>query len=188
MPLSVVGEPDESERLLHFLASSPLPGSECFVASEHFNVDWRKDNVQITFTSGVFREIFLKEVEEKNSYGKPKKNIPPGKIEKDIPPGEMRTFLLQKPSTNGPIIHALGQTHEIHLADLWAAFKKQPKGEVGTLATNNETTNVSYIRDIQGQLWAIRAYWYGFGEYWRVEAYPRMSKEAWPADSLIVSR
>lgn len=136
--------------LLELVGSIAVPATaEKFVAHKRFVVDTNdKAGVKIAWLGVNFKEWFL------------------GKTEEAIGESELRYHKLLKSSLDAPIIATLGgeEKVEIALAQMFSLLEKQGDSEQGVFLTNGYA-NIFYIRDINGVLRAVHAYWYGDGWY-----------------------
>lgn len=159
-----------ASNLLELVAKATVPGTERFVATDHFKVDTsRKAKVKIAFLWGNFRNNFLEKVEE------------------DVPASELKIHKLLKGSLDAPIISELDEKHESYLSDLWAMLEKQPNGEKGDLLTNRYA-NIFYVRDVKGALWAVLADWGSARGGWSLDALSVEGSGRWRAGRQVVSR
>lgn len=112
-----------------------------------------------------------------------------GKVEKDIAPTKLRAYRLKKDSVDGPIIDDLGgkEAAETTVAEMVDLMKRQGRGQKGILLTNGYA-NIFYIKDINGQMWAVRCRWDSDGRYWLVAAYSVTDPFKWLAGRRVVSR
>lgn len=97
----------------------------------------------------------------------------------------VRFHTLRRPSADKHIIDALGDRHEIRLADLWCVLKKQANGEEGVLLIN-AIPNIFYVRDSTGVLGAVDVVWGGAG--WEIGASPVEGDRQWPSGARVLSR
>ncbi len=168
--ISVVSEGVKPKKLLEPVARFDAFSMAKFVAAEHFRVDiGRKAKVQITFLWDNFSMYFVP------------------KIEEDVPAGELNVSKLLEPSLDARIIAELGERHETYLADLWSLLKQQPNGESGPLLTDGKG-NIFYIRDANGTLWTVNAFWNsGYGG-WYLYIRSVESLRRWCDGLRVVSR
>lgn len=135
--------------LLDFINTITIPATtKSLVAKDKFVINIsRKAKAKIGFLGGNFKEWFLS--------GN-------GKIEDPIAETTLRYVNLRKPSVDAPIIAELSgkERAETTLSELYALLEKQCHGEDGPLLTNGYA-NIFYVRDQNGALRAVRAYWSG---------------------------
>jgi len=141
-----------------------------FVARKHLVVDTgRKAKVKISYLGDNFCLWFLDKVEE------------------PFIGSELRYGRLRKLSVDAPIIAELGgeEKAETTLTELWQALEKQPNGNRGDLLTDG-CANIFYIRDVNGVLRAVYAFWFGVG--WFVFADSVVSPHRWLGGFQVFSR
>ncbi len=154
------------------------PAVEEFRAIDHFRITPDKDRktaeVVIGYIGDNFRNAFLQG---------------DGKIEENIPAGKLQINKLRRASVDGPIIAELGceALAETTLAEMFHAMKLQGRGQKGALLTNG-CANIFYVRDTEGNLWAVCCYWDSAYEDWRVGAYSITAPRQWRADSQVFVR
>ena len=91
-----------------------------------------------------------------------------GKVERNVQGTTLVVNHLEKSALDKDIRDELGSDkEEITLAHLFELLKKQSKGESGAFLTNG-LANIFYVRDINGNLWAVLAVWRSGG--WDVRA------------------
>ncbi len=157
-------------KLLESVTTLAFPGTKRFAAADRFKVDIsKKAKVKIAFLWDNFRNNFVE------------------KIEENVPAGDVRVHKLVKSSVDKPIIAELGDAHETHLADLWAMLERQPNGEKGDLLVNGYA-NIFYVKDKNGNLWAVDAGWHAGRGGWDVGADPVSDSGRWRGGSRVVSR
>jgi hypothetical protein len=155
--------------LLEFVTTVDVVGIDEFVARDKFREGKTVDGVKIYWIGGNFKINF------------------DGKTEKDIAPAILHIHKLKKNSVDRPIRNNVGaDNEETALSQFWELLKKQGQGQAGALLVNG-WANIFYIRDQNGTLWAVRAFWYSGGG-WYVEAASVTSPVKWSADRQVVSR
>lgn len=155
--------------LLELVTTSEVAGVSSFIAEEKFREGKTTDGVKTVWFNDNFKKNFL------------------GKREQSIAPATLRIQKLKKDSFDAPILAELGDAAETTLAQLWELLKKQGSGQKGTLLVNG-WANIAYIRDKNGNLWAVRAGWDSAYDGWDVSALSVGSPGRWIAGSLVVSR
>lgn len=164
--------------LLEPLKTVELPEVKVFKAKEAFTItpdqDRKTAKVIIGYISDNFRNAFLEG---------------DGKIEENIPEAKLRIFKLKKASVDGPIIADLGgeSVVETTLAEMFEAMKLQGHGQKGALLTNGYA-NIFYIRDTEGNLWAVSCRWRSDDECWVVRAFSITNPTQWNAGSRVLVR
>jgi len=141
----------------------PVPGVQYFVAKDHLkaaNVGWTGDN---------FKRLFLNNVEE------------------NVHEAKLTVSRLERASLDASILTELGDKAEVKLSCLFDLLKKQSKGEDGVLLANGYA-NIFYIRDADGNLWAVYADWDSGDHCWGVEAYSVESPFGWRDGDHVFSR
>lgn len=160
----------EPEPLLDFVATATISATTGpFIAKDHFVKDTsRKAHVKIFYLGGNFKAWFL------------------GK-EEPFGGSTIRYAKLSRSSADGPIISELGgeEMAETTLAEIYSFMVQQPNGEGGTLLTNGYA-NIFYVRDVNGVLRAVDAYWGDGG--WYVNACPVTDPRGWRDEDQIFSR
>jgi hypothetical protein len=93
------------------------------------------------------------------------------KIDEFISDATVVPLRLKQSDTDSNIIADLGgkEAAETSLSDLWKKLLAQPNGQPGELLTNG-FWNIFYIKDVTGELRAVRVYWGSGG--WRLYAFP----------------
>jgi len=79
------------------------------------------------------------------------------------------------------------RSYSTTLVDLWAMLEKQPGGEEGALLVNGYA-NIFYIHDVEGNLWAVGAYWNSDVGGWCVYASSVEYPYGWLDGRRVVSR
>lgn len=131
--------------LLKRITTVMVPAAQRFVAKDHLkdaNVGWM---------GGNFKKFFLDKVEE------------------GVPEAKLAVSRLERASWDAPILAELGDKAESPLSYLFDLLTKQSKGEDGVLLTNGYV-NILYVRDTDGNLWAVYANWNSDTPDWNVEA------------------
>lgn len=151
-----------TEKLLESVASFKVPGAKEFVAKKRFVVDTSENaRVRISWLGGNFNAKFLP------------------KTERNIVEAELKLSKLRTASLDPPIITEMGERAEISLCDFYETLAHKQ-------AIRDFTWVVGYVRDIEGILWAVSAFWYDDG--WGVEAYSVGNPDGWHAGGEFVSR
>jgi hypothetical protein len=141
--------------------TSSLPGSDKFLAGEHFREDISAHSaVRIAWLGATFKQRFVSMVE----------NTPVR--------ATLRAFRVSRPARVAEIAAALGDRRETKLSELWCLLARQPNGESGLLLTTS-TPNLFFIRDGGGVLWTVDALWGGAG--WEIGASSIDGDRQWPA-------
>ena len=153
--------------LLKPVATVSIPAVSRFVAKDHFTVG--TSEVKIGWLGDNFREHFL------------------AKVEKRVPTIDLAISTLVSGSLDAPILAELSDKAETTLASLWHLLCQQRSGQAGALLTNGYS-NIFYIRDTGGVLWAVNARWNVSYGGWDVEAFPVGGPRRGNAGRLVVSR
>ncbi len=115
-----------------------------------------------------------------------------GKIEENVPATKLAVHTLTRSSLDGPIQDELGSHRvEIALAYLYEMISRQPKGESkgkDKFLLTNGYANFSYICAINGERWAVYAYWYSVSREWSVDANSVAGPFPWVAGGQVVSQ
>jgi len=151
-------QPDPQTRLMQALEDVVVPATTGpFVVKDHFK---KGASLQFSTIWGEFRSRFF------------------GKIENPMPEVRMRKYKLLRLAPDGPIIAELGGESSVasSLSIAFAIMRCQANGEAGILQTNG-FANIFYVRDIPGELCAIRIGWASDG--WVVDAIPVQDPLAW---------
>ncbi|MFC1656939.1 hypothetical protein ACFL14_03205 [Patescibacteria group bacterium] len=177
--LKKLAKPRPKSDLLETLKNMiKFPAIEKFRAIDHFkitpNEDRKTAEVVIGWISDNFRNLFLQ--------GE-------GKIEENIPAGKLQLNKLKRASVDGPIIAELGGETlvETTLAEMFYAMKLQGRGQKGALLTNGYA-NIFYVRDTEGNLWAVYGDWRSGYECWHVSAYSITDPARGDADDQVLVR
>ena len=153
----------EKSGLLERVASIAVPAIQRFVAEnclKEANVGW---------TGSAFDRLFRHNVEE------------------GVPESELVASQLKGASLDVPILTELGDKAEIPLAHMFHLLRQQAHREEGILLTNGYA-NIFYVRDRNGTLWAVSAFWFSVYRYWNVEAYSVGSPDRWSGGYQVFSR
>ncbi|MEX0934910.1 MAG: hypothetical protein WDZ70_01115 [Candidatus Paceibacterota bacterium] len=163
-------------RILDFVKKTTARGAERFITKDKF-LEGETDGVLIARISDNFTLNLL------------------DKIEVNVEDAKLNIHRLREQSYDMPIIHELGgeKIVETSLSHFWSLLKRQGHGGDGDLLTNGYA-NIVYVRDSQGILWAVRAYWHSndprIRRGWRIEAYPvELVKDpfGWDIDLQVIS-
>lgn len=150
-----------------------IPTITSFRASEHFVVDMSPEaKVKIYHLDEKFKINFLPKIESSKV------------VAEDLAINK----LIEEKAFDPAIITALGGEAkvEITLGQFFAVIAKQPKGEEGPLLTYGPP-NVGYIRNINGDLWAVCGQWCPEG--WFLSAMPLSTGPCyWTAGCQFLSR
>ncbi len=141
----------------------PVTGSTRFVAKDHFT----RENGFYPWDN--FKDHFLDKVEE------------------NISDTTLAIHRLEKPAVDAQIRKELGQKREeITLTHFFDLLKKQSKGENGHLLTNGYA-NIAYIRDKNGVLWVVFAFWLSVRLCWDVNARSVEHPDGWGDGRQVLS-
>lgn len=154
--------------LLKLVTTITTAAVEIFSVQEKFRVG-EQDGVKIGGLGENFQRVFG------------------SKVEKGVAQATLRIHKLLQSSVDGPILAELGDTAETTLAQIWEMLKKQGHGQKGDLLTNGYA-NIFYVKDDDGNFWAINCNWYSYYGDWYVEAYPVTDPNQWNDDRQFVSR
>lgn len=148
-----------ANKLLEFVTSVTVPSVKRFVADDHFKHDETVDGVKV-YLGDNFKKHFR------------------GKTEEDVAGCDIRVHKLLRASRDLGIRHEIGEDNEeTYLAHLWHFFKL--RGDKGGWF-------IFYIRDAEGVLWAVNAFWFGDG--WSVGADSVENRNRWRAGDCACSR
>ena len=142
-----------------------------FVAREHFVVDTsRKARVKIVWLGDDFDNWFLNKTEApaagaKLDYARLTRLMTDDEIRKEIGAG----------------------CEETTLAAIWALMERQLNGESGILLTNGYA-NIFYVRDTNGVLRAVGAFWLARAGGWYLSADSVSSPSRWYDGRRVFSR
>jgi hypothetical protein len=157
--------------LLEVVTTISLSATPKFVAIDNFKVNTaRRAPVKISYLGSNFTAHFL---------------AGEGKTEDPADAVELTVRKLLKNSLDKPIMDELGEKTETTLAQFYEALRLQRGGKRGALLTDG-WWNIFYIRDADGTLWAVRAYWRGGG--WGLRATSVAGPSAWRAGRQVGSR
>lgn len=148
--------------LLTFISCVTVAATQKFVAKDFFNP-------KKFYLGDNFKAWFL------------------GKIEEPQAEMELRRHTLLRRSRDLPIITELGgeEKGETTLSQIASLIANQANGEEGTLLVNGYA-NIFYVRDINGVLRTVDAFWYG--GRWRLRAYPLEDPDEWNDGHQVFSR
>ena len=135
-----------------------LPAVDRFVARDKFVVD-RNGELPISYLGHNFKANFL------------------GKTEEKVKKATLKRRKLLKSSLDAPILDALGgeKKAEVALAHAFEFLK----------TADRDRWYIFYVRDANGNLWAVRAYWDDRG--WDVSAYSVSCPDGWDDGYRVVS-
>lgn len=154
-------------QILQYISRSKVASNEKFVAADNFK-NGNSAGVKFWCFGDNFKNNFL------------------NKTEVNIPVGNLAFYKLKEASVDGPIQAELGERPETYLSDLWEMLKKQPAGQPGKLLVDGKA-NIFYIRDVDGTVWAVRAFWFAVNG-WYVGASSVEYPYEWDDDYLVVAR
>lgn len=159
----------EPKKLLQLMTTTPVAVIDSFRAADHFKIDTKKATVRIAWLGDNFKANFI------------------GLSEGACEAVDIKTHKLLKSSLDTPIITELGDRAEITLGQLFALLQKQGNGGAGALLVNGHV-NIAYIRDVDGNLWAVDACWSADDGGWCVGAYSVGDQSGWSAGRQVLSR
>ena len=155
--------------LLRFMSTESVAAVPSFKSADNFKVDTKKAAVRIYYLGDNFKKHFGRKEEGASEAV------------------EIKIHKLLEGSLDAPIITELADKCEITLGQFFALLSKQGKGGVGPLLTNGYA-NIAYIRDDEGILWAVYAFWFSGHGGWQVEAYSVEHPVRWYAGYQVLSR
>lgn len=118
-----------------------VPEVKEFIAKKKYVVNRLEDaRVRISYLGNNFKKVMLP------------------KTELDIAEMQLRLSKLKQASLDSPIVTELGDRAEISLHSFYETLAHKQ-------ATRDYTWVVGYVRGIDGNLWAVFAFWYGDGWY-----------------------
>ncbi len=165
----VPAKPSDPKKLLELVTTTSVAAIESFKSADNFKVDTKKAATRIYYLGDNFKKHFGRKEEGASEAT------------------EIKVHKLLEGSLDAPIITELADKCEITLGQFFSLLSKQGKGESGPLLTNG-WANIAYIRDDEGNLWAVDACWYAAYGGWYVEArsveYPRR----WDDGYQVLSR
>ena len=165
----IPAKPADPKKLLRLMSTENVAAIESFKAGDHFKVDTKKAAVRIAWIGDNFKANFL------------------GLSEGACESADLKTHKLLQSSLDAPIITELADKCEITLGQFFALLSKQGKGESGPLLTNG-WANIAYIRDDEGNLWAVYAHWSAGRSGWNVEASSVEYPSGWDDGYQVMSR
>ncbi len=156
-------------KLLELVTSVKVAAVKEFIAADKFKAGETVDGVKYYSSfGGNFIKHFL------------------SKVERDVAATDLRVHKLLCNSKDLGIRTGIGEDNEeTSLAHLQQCLKRQGNGEKGDLLING-WANIFYIRDMDGNLWAVRAYWCGVG--WCLSADSVEDPDGWSAGDQVFSR
>ena len=111
-----------------------------------------------------------------------------GKIEEGVQATALGVDRLVISALDPEIMVELGAKHRIiTLAEFYGALELQGQGQLEGLLRVDGWANFAYIRDINGNVWAVRAYW-DAGLGWSVRAGPVVYPLPWGVGDVVLSR
>ena len=152
--------------LLKLVSTVTVSAVKKFVAVDNFKVG----NAGITWMSDNFKTNFL------------------GKIEKNVKGATLLAHRLEKSSLDKDIRDELGSDkEETTLAYLFELLSRQSDGKSGVLLTNSDA-NIFYVRDANGNFWAVNAIWNSMDRGWSLNAYSVTGPGGWLGGGRVFSR
>ncbi len=103
------------------------------------------------------------------------------KVEEGVKTAAIKVSPLLHRSSDERIIIEMGDRHEVKLAHYFQALKQQGHGQEGKLQVNGKSI-CAYIRDANGVLWVVSAFWYKDRGGWSIRADLPHSSPKWPKD------
>jgi len=167
----------ESDKLLQKVIFSPCAAIRKFAAYDHFEVDTRRAaRVQISSMANYFGMRFV------------------CMTENNIDASSLTAYTLLRATPCTDILAELGDRAEVPLAHVWELLRRQPHGEKETILINEMLLvddfcfNTFFVRDKDGDLWAISLEWKAFYEGWNIDALRADDPYPLLAGSRIFSR
>ena len=159
------------DTILALVRTIAVPALPRFVARDHFKVDTSDSaKVKIWVLGSNFQNHFL------------------GKIEGPADPAELTVHTLTEASRDDRILAELGDLAETTLSQFFSLLSLQGNGESEGVLLVNWYANITYVRDDEGTLWAVYAYWFSHEGGWFVDAFSVEFLIEWLAGIQIVSR
>lgn len=155
-------------KILQFISRYKVVDNKKFVAADNFKIG-NAVGVKFWGFGSNFENHFLQ------------------KVENNVPAGFIKSYRLKQDSVDKPIQEELGECQETFLSDFFEQLKKQATGQSGRLAVDG-SANIFYIRDVNGKVWAVSAYWIGAFSGWHVFAGSVGYACPWFAGSLVFAR
>jgi hypothetical protein len=117
------------------------------------------------------------------------KRLAKGFVEPEVAEATLRVHRLTKASVDGPIIAELGGEEVVLTTwgQMYEMIRQQGRGQQGFLLTNGYA-NVFYVRQANGEVWAVSCCWYASFGYWSVYANPITDPSTWSAGRQFLSR
>ncbi|MDB5187939.1 MAG: hypothetical protein JWO50_459 [Candidatus Kaiserbacteria bacterium] len=155
------------EKRLEFVATTSVAAIESFKSFESFKKG-KKGPVQIYSVSDDFKKHFG------------------GKEEGASEAVDLKIHKLLVRSLDVLVIKELADKFEITLGQFFALLKKQGKGEAGVLLLEGYNVIIAYIRDDEGILWAVFAFW-DTSRGWCIDVHS-IAGVGWLGSSRVLSR
>ncbi len=165
----VPAKPSDPKKLLERVTTTSVAAIESFKSADSFTVDTKKASTRIYYLGDNFKKHFGRKEE--------------GATESI----EIKVHKLLEASLDALIITELADKCEITLGQFFYLLSKQGKGESGLLLTNG-WANIAYIRDDEGVLWAVSAYWDAGRGGWYVVAGSVGRPHRWNGGRQVLSR
>ncbi len=158
-------------RILKFICEVRVNGTKKFVAADAFGEN-NPDGIKF-YLWGNFKDNFL------------------GKVEEDVKSATIAIHRLEKPSRDHGIMAELGidiktKKGVIKLAHLYETIKAQAQGQEGSLLVNG--SNIAYIEDKNGKVWAVCAGWDSGGRFRCVSAGSVEGPVGWCGGGQVLSQ
>ena len=100
---------------------------------------------------------------------------------------DIKVLRLLETSTDAVVVAELANKFEIKLGQFYSLLLKYSAGERDLFLENGDA-NVAYVRDGNGILMSVRAYWLGCHHVWGIDAFPTEEMEVWNAGRRFFSR
>jgi hypothetical protein len=157
------------KKLLELVTTASVGAIKSFKSADNFKVDTKKAATRIYYLGDNFEKHFGRKEEGASEAV------------------EIKVYKLLEWSLDAPIITELADKCEITLGQFFSLLSKQGKGESGPLLTDG-WANIAYIRDDEGILWAVDAFWRADRGGWIVGAHSVERPDRWYDGRRVLSR
>lgn len=156
----------DTRATLKFVSRIEIPAFRYFAADRSFPRGSHRPDMTIEWLGDNFSKHLLHKVEEA------------------FPSHKLELFSLRSEASTKSVIDSMDAPFEIPLHDLWSLLVEQSDGRFGALQTDGHS-NLGFVRDANGSLWAVDAFWSGTG--WKIGASDAEGRHVWNAGTIVIT-